>query len=66
MRRGDFATLLDRRWIVVLDFKVITTRLLEVNRVGEMSLVRLRHAFDLVLIFVLSEVFVRLGDFPGA
>src|SRR5438128_11784001 len=62
MWRGDRAAVLDGGRIVVFDFEIVATRLFEINRIGVMRLVRLRYAFNLVLCFVIGNVFVRLGD----
>ena len=63
VRRGVLPAMFACSRIVVFDFEVIAARLFEIDRISEMGLVRRGDAFDLVLRFVIGNVFVRLGNF---
>ena len=64
--RRHLAALLDRRGVVVLDFKIITAGLFKVDRVSEVRFMRRGDAFNFVLGFMIGDVFVGFGNFFGA
>ena len=65
VRRGDGSALFYGRGIVILDFEVVAAWLFEINRIREVGFVRLGHAFEFILRFVIGEIFVRLRDLFG-